>query len=139
VIRTAVRRAMREMGNQFVLGEDIDAAMARGRAMEAQGYTYSYDMLGEAALTADDARRYFDAYRAAIAADREAAIAPDRRQPRHLGQALGAASALRGRPARPRHGRAGAARQQLRACRARPGSGSASTRRRPTGWTCRST
>jgi RHH-type proline utilization regulon transcriptional repressor/proline dehydrogenase/delta 1-pyrroline-5-carboxylate dehydrogenase len=77
VIRTAVRRAMREMGNQFVLGEDIVAAMARARTKEAQGYTYSYDMLGEAALTAADAQGYFDAYRAAIGRIAGAATSPD--------------------------------------------------------------
>ncbi len=49
VIRTAVGRAMKEMGRQFVLGETIEAAMKRARELEAQGYTYSYDMLGEAA------------------------------------------------------------------------------------------
>ncbi|MEC7964693.1 MAG: bifunctional proline dehydrogenase/L-glutamate gamma-semialdehyde dehydrogenase, partial [Pseudomonadota bacterium] len=52
VIRTAVGRAMREMGRQFVLGQDIQAAMERAKGMEAKGYSYSYDMLGEAAMTA---------------------------------------------------------------------------------------
>ena len=66
VIRTAVARAMREMGRQFVLGQDIGAAMDRAAGMEAQGFTYSYDMLGEAAMTAADARRYADAYANAI-------------------------------------------------------------------------
>ncbi|MEL6452341.1 MAG: bifunctional proline dehydrogenase/L-glutamate gamma-semialdehyde dehydrogenase PutA [Pseudomonadota bacterium] len=68
VIRTAVSRAMREMGRQFVLGEDIEAAMTRAAGMEAKGYTYSYDMLGEAALTDADARRYHLSYSRAIAA-----------------------------------------------------------------------
>ncbi|MBY6113328.1 bifunctional proline dehydrogenase/L-glutamate gamma-semialdehyde dehydrogenase PutA [Mameliella alba] len=68
VIRTAVGRAMREMGAQFVLGESIEAAMKRGKAQEAKGYTYSYDMLGEAARTEADAQRYFDAYARAIRA-----------------------------------------------------------------------
>ncbi len=68
VIRSAVTAAIRRMGRQFVLGEDIAAAMARARAMEAKGYTYSYDMLGEAAMTAEDAARYARAYRDAIAA-----------------------------------------------------------------------
>ncbi|MGP6086751.1 bifunctional proline dehydrogenase/L-glutamate gamma-semialdehyde dehydrogenase PutA [Antarctobacter jejuensis] len=68
VIRKAVGRAMREMGAQFVLGETIQAAMKRGAAMEAKGYGYSYDMLGEAARTEGDAQRYFDAYAKAIAA-----------------------------------------------------------------------
>lgn len=67
VIRMAVGRAMREMGRQFVLGQDIDAALERARKQEARGYTYSYDMLGEAAMTRQDAERYAMAYRAAIA------------------------------------------------------------------------
>ncbi|RVW00021.1 bifunctional proline dehydrogenase/L-glutamate gamma-semialdehyde dehydrogenase PutA [Mesobaculum littorinae] len=66
VIRRAVARAMREMGRQFVLGEDMPRAMNRAAGMEAKGYTYSYDMLGEAARTAADAARYLTAYRGAI-------------------------------------------------------------------------
>ncbi|WP_371171350.1 bifunctional proline dehydrogenase/L-glutamate gamma-semialdehyde dehydrogenase PutA [Aliiroseovarius sp. 2305UL8-7] len=66
VIRTAVGRAMKEMGSQFVLGETIASAMKRGSKMEAKGFTYSYDMLGEAALTDDDARRYQMSYAKAI-------------------------------------------------------------------------
>ncbi|MCC5984623.1 MAG: bifunctional proline dehydrogenase/L-glutamate gamma-semialdehyde dehydrogenase PutA [Rhodobacteraceae bacterium] len=77
VIRTAVGRAMKEMGRQFVLGETIAAAMKRARGMEAKGYTYSYDMLGEAARTDGDAQRYFDAYAQAIKAIGRAATAAD--------------------------------------------------------------
>ena len=66
VIRTAVARAMREMGRQFVLGVDIDAAMKRAAGMEKLGFTYSYDMLGEAARTDADARGYHLAYSRAI-------------------------------------------------------------------------
>ncbi|MFN6951951.1 MAG: bifunctional proline dehydrogenase/L-glutamate gamma-semialdehyde dehydrogenase PutA, partial [Albidovulum sp.] len=77
VIRRAVRQAMKEMGRQFVLGETINAAMERAAAMEAQGYTYSYDMLGEAARTAEDAERYAHAYAKAIAAIAGAARADD--------------------------------------------------------------
>jgi RHH-type transcriptional regulator, proline utilization regulon repressor / proline dehydrogenase / delta 1-pyrroline-5-carboxylate dehydrogenase len=77
VIRTAVRRAMREMGNQFVLGEDIAAAMARAEAQEARGYTYSYDMLGEAAMTAADATAFARAYADAIAQLSRKATSPD--------------------------------------------------------------
>ena len=66
VIRTAVARAMREMGRQFVLGEDIKGAMKRAAGMEAKGFTYSYDMLGEAARTEGDARRYHLSYSDAI-------------------------------------------------------------------------
>ena len=68
VIRRAVAQAMKEMGRQFVLGEDITAAMKRAQELEGQGYTYSYDMLGEAARTEADARRYHLSYSAAITA-----------------------------------------------------------------------
>ncbi len=68
VIRTAVGQAMKQMGNQFVLGETIDSALKRAARMEAKGYAYSYDMLGEAARTEADALRYHRAYLAAIEA-----------------------------------------------------------------------
>ncbi|WBU62175.1 bifunctional proline dehydrogenase/L-glutamate gamma-semialdehyde dehydrogenase PutA [Paracoccus albus] len=68
VIRTAVTRAMREMGRQFVLGQTIGAALDRAKGMEEQGYSYSYDMLGEAAMTRADADRYAREYAAAIRA-----------------------------------------------------------------------
>ncbi|MBN2742058.1 MAG: proline dehydrogenase family protein, partial [Rhodobacteraceae bacterium] len=68
VIRAAVTRAMKEMGRQFVLGETIEKALDRAKTRESQGYTYSYDMLGEAAMTAGDAARYMRAYANAIAA-----------------------------------------------------------------------
>lgn len=66
VIRAAVGRAMKEMGRQFVLGETIAKALERARTREVQGFTYSYDMLGEAAMTAGDAARYARAYATAI-------------------------------------------------------------------------
>ncbi|MEO0766427.1 MAG: bifunctional proline dehydrogenase/L-glutamate gamma-semialdehyde dehydrogenase PutA, partial [Pseudomonadota bacterium] len=80
VIRAAVSRAMKEMGRQFVLGEDIDAAMDRAAGMEAKGFTYSYDMLGEAALTEADARRYHLSYSRAISAIARACIRDDIRE-----------------------------------------------------------
>ena len=75
VIRAAVAQAMRELGHQFVLGRDMGEAMARAARMEAQGYRYSYDMLGEAARTEADARRYHLAYSDSITA--LAGAAPD--------------------------------------------------------------
>uniref|UniRef100_UPI003593F638 bifunctional proline dehydrogenase/L-glutamate gamma-semialdehyde dehydrogenase PutA n=1 Tax=Blastomonas sp. TaxID=1909299 RepID=UPI003593F638 len=66
VIRVAVRRAMKELGNQFVLGEDMDEALKRSRKWAGEGATFSYDMLGEAALTFRDADRYFASYMNAI-------------------------------------------------------------------------
>ncbi len=77
VIRRAVAAAMREMGAAFVLGETIGAAMKRAREMETKGYSYSYDMLGEAARTMADADRYFAAYEAAIRAVAGAAKSDD--------------------------------------------------------------
>ncbi|MFM2390338.1 MAG: hypothetical protein RLZZ437_1893, partial [Pseudomonadota bacterium] len=77
VIRRAVAQAMKEMGRQFVLGEDIAAAMKRAQELEAQGYTYSYDMLGEAARTEADARRYHLSYSKAITAIAAAARGND--------------------------------------------------------------
>ncbi|MFC7302419.1 bifunctional proline dehydrogenase/L-glutamate gamma-semialdehyde dehydrogenase PutA [Cognatiluteimonas weifangensis] len=68
VIRLAVRQAMRIMGHQFVMGRTIEEALARGRKGDNARYRYSFDMLGEAALTAADADRYLAAYRRAIAA-----------------------------------------------------------------------
>jgi RHH-type proline utilization regulon transcriptional repressor/proline dehydrogenase/delta 1-pyrroline-5-carboxylate dehydrogenase len=68
VIRQAVGQAMRIMSRQFVMGRDIADALAQARVGEAKGVRHSYDMLGEAALTKDDAERYFTAYRAAIEA-----------------------------------------------------------------------
>ena len=68
VIRGAVARAMKEMGRNFVLGETIERAMDRARELEGKGYSYSYDMLGEAARTEGDARRYHLAYSKAITA-----------------------------------------------------------------------
>ncbi|WP_295074659.1 bifunctional proline dehydrogenase/L-glutamate gamma-semialdehyde dehydrogenase PutA [Tabrizicola sp.] len=77
VIRTAVSRAMKEMGRNFVLGETIDKAMDRAEELEAKGYTYSYDMLGEAARTEGDARRYHLSYSRAITAIARAAKGND--------------------------------------------------------------
>jgi RHH-type proline utilization regulon transcriptional repressor/proline dehydrogenase/delta 1-pyrroline-5-carboxylate dehydrogenase len=66
LIRKGVDLAMRLMGEQFVTGETIRDALANARAREAQGFRHSYDMLGEAAMTADDAARYLDAYEQAV-------------------------------------------------------------------------
>ena len=66
VIRRGVDMAMRMMGEQFVTGETIDEALKRARALEAKGFRYSYDMLGEAATTHADAERYYRDYENAI-------------------------------------------------------------------------
>ena len=66
VIRLAVRQAMRIMGHQFVMGRTIGEALARSRKGANTAYRYSFDMLGEGALTHADALRYLQAYRDAI-------------------------------------------------------------------------
>ncbi len=66
VIRRGVDLAMRMMGEQFVTGETIGEAVKRARALEAKGFRYSYDMLGEAATTGADAERYYRDYEDAI-------------------------------------------------------------------------
>ena len=68
VVRRAVGEAMKVMGRQFVLGRDIDEALANAAAPEGRGYRHSYVMLGEAARTEADARRYYRAYSRAITA-----------------------------------------------------------------------
>ena len=67
VIRQAMTQAMRILGRQFVMGRTIDEALDRARSGQANGYRHSFDMLGEAARTAADAERYFEAYASAIA------------------------------------------------------------------------
>ncbi|TQU32201.1 bifunctional proline dehydrogenase/L-glutamate gamma-semialdehyde dehydrogenase, partial [Xanthomonas perforans] len=66
VIRLAVRQAMKIMGHQFVMGRTIGEALSRSRKGDNANYRYSFDMLGEGALTMKDAQRYLQAYRDAI-------------------------------------------------------------------------
>lgn len=66
LIRKGVDMAMRLMGEQFVTGETIAEALANARKLEEKGFRYSYDMLGEAALTASDAKAYLHSYQQAI-------------------------------------------------------------------------
>ncbi len=67
MVRTAIQQAMRIMGHQYVMGRTIGEAFDRSRKKNNRSYRYSFDMLGEAALTADDADRYMESYREAIA------------------------------------------------------------------------
>jgi len=67
VARAALKQAMRILGHQFVMGRDIESALTRAAGKEERDYRYSFDMLGEAALTRADAERYREKYAAAIA------------------------------------------------------------------------
>ncbi|MFQ5937931.1 MAG: bifunctional proline dehydrogenase/L-glutamate gamma-semialdehyde dehydrogenase PutA, partial [Acidiferrobacterales bacterium] len=78
VIRVALTQAMRIMAHQFVIGRTIEEAMKRSHTPEHRDYLHSYDMLGEAALTSDDAERYYQSYVHAIhALSTEAGESPD--------------------------------------------------------------
>jgi RHH-type proline utilization regulon transcriptional repressor/proline dehydrogenase/delta 1-pyrroline-5-carboxylate dehydrogenase len=66
VVRQAADLAVRLLGRQFVTGQTIEDALRHAAAREARGYRFSYDMLGEAAMTEADADRYFRAYAHAI-------------------------------------------------------------------------
>jgi RHH-type proline utilization regulon transcriptional repressor/proline dehydrogenase/delta 1-pyrroline-5-carboxylate dehydrogenase len=66
VARAALRQAMRVMGHQFVMGRNIGEALQRTAGKSESRYAYSFDMLGEAAITAIDAQRYLEKYRDAI-------------------------------------------------------------------------
>ena len=68
MIRAAMQKAMRIMGHQFVLGETIEDANKNSQPYRNKGYTYSFDMLGEAAITNRDAEKYFNDYLHAIKA-----------------------------------------------------------------------
>lgn len=68
VLRQAMHQAMKIMGHQFVLGRSIKEAIKNGDQKRKQGFTYSFDMLGEAALTAQDADKYYNDYLTAIKA-----------------------------------------------------------------------
>ncbi len=67
VVRAALKQAMRIMGHQFVMGRTMQEALERAREGDNRLYRYSFDMLGEAAMTAEDAVRYSAAYSQAIA------------------------------------------------------------------------
>ena len=125
LIRKGVDMAMRLMGEQFVTGETIAEALANARRREAEGFRYSYDMLGEAALTERDAEAYQGAYEQAI-------------------QAIGQASAGRGiyegpgisiklSALHPRYARAQLRRVHVRAvpAAAAPGAAGPAARHRP--------
>lgn len=66
VVRAAMRQAMRIMGHQFVMGRTIEEALERSVRKHNRRYRYSFDMLGEAALTSAHAQRYLDAYHEGI-------------------------------------------------------------------------
>lgn len=68
VVRSAMYAAMKIMGKQFVLGRDMKEALKASRKSRELGYTHTYDMLGESALTLQDADKYLTDYRNAIEA-----------------------------------------------------------------------
>ncbi len=67
-VRSAMRQAMRVMGNHFVLGQTIEEALGRAQSRAGRVFRYSFDMLGEGARTAEDAAHYQTSYAQAIEA-----------------------------------------------------------------------
>ena len=68
IVRASLRQGMKLMAEQFVMGRNIEDALQRAESDDQAKYRHSYDMLGEAAMTAHDAERYFIAYQDAIKA-----------------------------------------------------------------------
>ncbi len=66
VIRQSVKQMISQLADEFILGSSIDKALQNAKVLEEKGYRYSYDMLGEAAMTAKDAERYLQSYKHAI-------------------------------------------------------------------------
>jgi len=119
VIRRGVDLAMRMMGEQFVTGETIAEALRRARVLEAKGFRYSYDMLGEAATTMADAERYYVDYEQAIHAIGNASNGRGVYEGPGILIKLSALHPRYVRAERPRHGRTAAACAQARAARQR--------------------
>jgi len=84
VIRKSMNYAMKIMGKQFVMGENIADATVRAAEKEQQGYVYSYDMLGEGARTMADAEQYLKSYQDAIEAIGKVAQASGKNDPRKV-------------------------------------------------------
>ena len=139
VIRQALRQAMRILGGQFVLGQTIEEALANAEDEAEQGYRFSFDMLGEAARTADDAERYAARYHEAVEAIAAWAGSPHLRDEQELHTRPGLSvklSALHPRyqPAQEARLRRGTAAAFARACaRHARGVAAADHRRRGTG------
>ena len=141
VIRNAMRRAMRILGGEFVLGRDIDEALRRGASEHGVDGVFSFDMLGEGARTEDDAKRYFAAYAGAL--ERVGRAADGR------GTRAGSGVSVKLSALHPRYEFAQRARVSSRNCiracstsRGAPRSGTSvcrSTQKNPTAWSCRST
>lgn len=66
IIRQSVKQMMMQLADEFILGSSIEKSLKRAEDFDNKGYRYSYDMLGEAAMTAADAQKYFQAYKHAI-------------------------------------------------------------------------
>lgn len=66
IIRQSVKQMISQLADEFILGTSIDKALQNAKPLEEKGFRYSYDMLGESALTAEDAERYLQSYKHAI-------------------------------------------------------------------------
>ena len=78
--RIAVRKATELLGGRFVHGRTIEQSIRNSAGWEKRGFTFSYDMLGEAALTQADADRFFEDYKNAIEALKPKCLSTDLRE-----------------------------------------------------------
>ena len=126
LIRKGVDMAMRLMGEQFVTGETIEQALVHARSREAQGFRYSYDMLGEAAMTARDAA-------AVPATPTNTRSTPSARAAAGKGVTQGPGISIKLSALHPRYSRAQVERvmAELLSAAAAPGAAGAAARHRP--------
>lgn len=66
IMRMAIIKSMQILGKQFVTGVTMQEALQNIKPRYEKGFTFSFDMLGEAAMTEADAQRYFNDYLHAI-------------------------------------------------------------------------
>ena len=67
IIREALKKAMKLIGRQFVLGETMEEALYNSQPYAKHGYRFSYDILGEGARSDAQVKFYVDSYREGIA------------------------------------------------------------------------
>ena len=108
VVRTAVTKAIALIADQFILGDGIETAQKRGQEYVEKGYRYSFDMLGESALTDSDARQYRASYAYAITQLARNCTSHDiRGQPGNFGQTVSHSPPIRGDSKKPHYDRVG--------------------------------
>ena len=66
ILRSAIKQAINILAKQFIFEKDIERASKLSSKLINSSFAYSFDMLGEAAMTYEDANIYFQNYKDAI-------------------------------------------------------------------------